>query len=188
MRHRHPFSTILTATLILLAACGGGSEQAAPDKAASSPSPSTPEPTNNSTAPEESSTAGLCSLISPEDVAAALGGKLPLGPPETLDAGCKYPVLFGVDGNALSFGKLSRGNYDAYKNYENQSSVDFEYLEALGQEAFVINNAQVCVLLNDNDALLVAAQVFAFQEELPITQEELRAGLIEIAGKVVVGL
>lgn len=184
MRYRYRFLTIPTATLILLAACGGGSEQAAPDQAASSPSPSTPEPTNHSTAPEESSTAGLCSLISPDAVSAALGGKLPLGPPEGSETGCKYPVLFGVDGNALSYGKLPRGNYDAYKGYEDQSSVDFEYLEGLGQEAFVINNAQVCVLLNEDEALIVAAQVFAMQEELPITQEELKQGLIEIANRV----
>lgn len=133
-------------------------------------------------------TAGYCSLISPEDVSGALGGKLPLGPPEATDSGCKYPVLFGVDGNALAYNKLSRPNYDAYKNYENQSSVDFEYIEGLGQEAFVINNAQVCVLLSDDESLLVGAQVLAFEEALPITQEELKAGLIEIARNVVAEL
>ena len=53
------------------------------------------------------------------------------------------------------------------------------------QEAFVVNNAQVCVLLSDDESLLVGAQVFAVQEALPITQEELKAGLVEIARKVV---
>ncbi len=182
MRTQYAF---LAAAIVLLAACGGGAEQAAPEQDNSSPSPSSPTQTAQSTEPQEPETGGYCSLMSPEDVSAALGDKLPLGPPEELDSGCKYPVLFGVDGNALSYSRLSRPNYDAYKNYENQSSVDFEYIEGLGQEAFVINNAQVCVLLNDDESLLLAAQVMAFQEALPITQEELKAGLIDIARKVV---
>jgi len=122
--------------------------------------------------------------MSATEVDAALGGKLPLGAPESFNGGCQYPVRFGVDGNTVSFSKLSRGNYDAYEGYEDQSSVDFEYIEGLGQEAFIINNAQVCVLLSEDEALLVAAQVMAFQEELPITQDELKAGVTEIASKV----
>ena len=161
--------------------CGGDAETtqdtATPETAESSQPTATPR--------EAVSEPTMCDLMSATEVDAALGGKLPLGPPESLDGGCKYPVNFGVDGNAVSFGRLSRGNYDAYKGYEDQSSVNFEYIEGLGQEAFVINNAQVCVLLSEEEALLVAAQVMAFQEELPITQEELKAGLIEIAGKVV---
>lgn len=178
----------LTATIILLAACGGGGEPAAPEQSAPSPSPGSPAQTAQSPEPEESTTDGYCSLISPEDVSAALGDKLPLGPPEETDSGCKYEVQFGVDGNALAFNKLSRANYDAFKNYENQSGVPFEYIEGLGQEAFVVNNAQVCVLLSEDESLLVGAQVLAFEEALPITQDELKAGLIEIAREVVLGL
>jgi hypothetical protein len=126
----------------------------------------------------------MCDLMSAAEVDAALGGKLPLGPAQSFNGGCQFPVSFGVDGNTVSFSKLSRGNYDAYKGYEDQSSVDFEYIEGLGQEAFAINNAQVCVLLSDAEALFVGAQVMAVQEALPITQEELKAGLIEIATKV----
>ena len=59
---------------------------------------------------------------------------------------------------------------------------------ASGREAFVVNNAQVCVLLAEDESLLVGAQVLAIQEELPITQEELKAGLIEIALQVVTEL
>ena len=178
----------LTATIILLAACGGGGEPAAPEQSASSPSPSSPPQTAQASGLEEPEAAGFCSLISPEDVSAALGGKLPLGPPEATDSGCKYPVQFGVDGNALAYNKLSRPNYDAFKNYENQSGVPFEYIEGLGQEAFVVNNAQVCVLLSEDESLLVGAQVLAFQEALPITQEELKSGLIELARTVVTEL
>lgn len=164
--------------------CGGGAETstdtAAPETAESSRPTATPR--------EAESEPTMCDLMSATEVDAALGGKLPLGPPASLDGGCQFPVNFGVDGNAVSFSKLSRGNYDAYKGYEDQSSVDFEYIEGLGQEAFVINNAQVCVLLSDDDALFVGAQVMAIQEELPITQEELKAGLVKIANKVVAQL
>ena len=135
--------------------------------------------------PELSEDQGMCALIASADVAAALGGKLPLGPPEGTETGCKYPVLFGVDGNALALGKIPRGNYDAFKGYEDQSSVAFEYLEGLGQEAFVLNNAQVCVLMNETDAYLVGAQIMAVGEPLPISQEELKAGLIELTTQLV---
>ena len=120
-----------------------------------------------------------------EEIDAALNGKLPLGPPEGNETGCNYPVLFGVDGNALAFGKIPRGNYDAFKGYEEQSSVAFEYLEGLGQEAFVLNNAQVCVLMNETDAYLVGAQIMAMGEPLPVSQEELKVGLIELTTKLV---
>ena len=183
-----PQFVFLTAAIILLAACGGGSERSAPEQNTSSPTPSSPPQTARSPEPGAPETAGYCSLISPEDISGALGGKLPLGPPEATDSGCKYPVAFGVDGNALAYNKLSRANYDAFKNYENQSGVPFEYIEGLGQEAFVVNNAQVCVLLGEDETLLVGAQVLAFEEALPITQEELKAGLIEIAEEVVTGL
>jgi hypothetical protein len=181
-------NAFLSAVIILLAACGGGTDSSAPEQSASSPSTDSATRTAETPNTGPSDAAGFCALIAPEDVSAALGGKLPLGPPEELDSGCKYPALFGVDGNALAFNRLSRANYDAFKNYENQSGVPFEYIEDLGQEAFVVNNAQVCVLLNDDESLLVGAQVIAFQEELPITQEELKAGLVEIARKVVTEL
>ena len=44
------------------------------------------------------------------------------------------------------------------------------------------------MLLSEDEALLVAAQVLAVREELAITQEELKAGLIEIARTAVPGL
>jgi len=71
--------------------------------------------------------------------------------------------------------------YDANKNWEKQKSMKFEYLEGLGQQAFIINNAQLCVLVNETSAYMVRAQIITMGEELPVTQEELKAGLIKIA-------
>lgn len=170
----------LSCGLIWWIGCGGGTE-----KAAETAVTETAETLRPPAAPREAeSEPTMCDLMSAAEVDSAVAGKLPLGSPVGTETGCSYPVLFGVDGNALSFGTISRGNYDAYKGYEDQSSVDFDYIEGLGQEAFAINNAQVCVLLSDDSALFVGAQVMAIQEELPITQEELKAGLIEIATQV----
>jgi len=186
MHLSHPSRSIwlLLTIFLLLAACGGSEDQTTSkgSEQKSGPDTSGKAPVVAKSKPSES--AGVCALLSPEDVTAALGGKLPLAPPKTLRSGCEYPVQFGVDGNALSYNKTSRGNYDALKHYENQSSVEFEYIAGLGQEAFIVNGAQVCILLNDEEALTVAAQLISFGEKLPITKEELKAGLIEIATKV----
>ena len=160
--------------------CGGGTE-----KATETAVTETAETARPPVPPREAeSEPSMCDLMNAAEVDAALGGKLPLGPAQSFDGSCQFPVNFGVEGNTVSFSMLSRGNYDAYKGYEDQSSVDFEYIEGLGQEAFVLNNAQVCVLLSDTEALFVGAQVISVQEELPISQEELKAGLVEIATKV----
>ncbi len=182
MRIDYKITTVLGLSIGLIGSmgCGGGTEKSPEVAAPETAETSQPDSTPREAEPEPS----MCDLMSATEVDGALGGKLPLGPPEGTEMGCSYPVLFGVDGNTLSFGTIARGNYDAYKGYEDQSSVDFEYIEGLGLEAFAINNAQVCVLLDDNQALFVGAQVITVQEELPITQEELKAGLIEIAGTV----
>ena len=127
----------------------------------------------------------FCTHLSAEDIDAALGGKLELGAPEGTESDCKIPILFGIDGNALVFRQLARGNYDAFKAYEAQSSTPFEYLEGLGREAFVLNNSRVCVLLSEDDALLISAQIVAIAEPLPISSEDLKAGLIELSTELV---
>ena len=170
--------------VLLLVACNGSNDQTATDESASKPESKTATKAPVAAKSQPAKPASLCSLISSNDVASALGGNLPLGEPKSLKAGCEYPVQFGIDGNNVTYRKLSLGNYDSLKAYENQGGVTFENLAGLGQEAFILNDAQVCVLLNDSDAILVAAQVIAFGEELPISPEELKAGLIEIARKV----
>lgn len=189
--YKHNFSSrtwLLLAAVLLIAACGGSDDQTTVNESASGPEPETTVKAPVIAKTQSSKSGDWCALIPAEEVAAALGGNLPLGTPRSIKAGCEYPVKFGIDGNNFTYRKLSLGKYDAYKAYEDQSSIAFEYLEGLGQEAFILNDAQVCVLLNDHDAILVTAQVIAFGEELPISQEKLRAGLIEIAGKVITKL
>jgi hypothetical protein len=184
IRNSSNSTRLLLAVVLLLGACSEDKNQAATQEIASKSELATSSKSPVSTKLKPAEPVSWCSFISPKDVAAALSGKLPLGAPKSLKTGCEYPVQFGIDGNNLTYRKLSRGNYDVHKGYENQSSVKFEYLEGVGQEAYILNNAQVSVLLNDNDAILVAAQVIAFGEELPINEEELKAGLITIARTV----
>ena len=184
---KHNFSSSIWITLIavlLLGACSESNEQTVSDESATKSESKTATKAPVAAKSQPAKPASLCSLISPEEIDAALGGNLPLGAPKSLKAGCEYPVQFGIDGNNVTYRKLSLGNYDALKAYENQKGMAFENLEGLGQEAFILNDAQVCVLLTDSDAILVAAQVIAFGEELPISPEALKAGLIEIARKV----
>lgn len=180
------FALLLPIAIVGWLACGGGKETAAPTDgdepaAQQSATPQAQPMTQTDAEPGET----FCAHLSTEDIDAALGGKLELGPPEGTETGCNVPILFGVDGNTLVFGQIPRGNYDAFKGYEDQSGVAFEYLEGLGQEAFVLNNAQVCVLMNETDAYLVGAQIMAVGEPLPISQEELKTGLIDLTAKLV---
>ncbi len=184
MKGSSNITRLLLAAVLLLGACSEDKNQATTQEKSSKSELATSGKSPVSTKPKPAEPVSWCSFISPKDVAAALSEKLPLGTPKSLKTGCEYSIHFGIDGNNLTYRKISRGNYDAYKAYEKQSSVNFEYLEGMGQEAFILNNAQVCVLLNDSDAILVAAQVIAFGEELPINQEELKTGLITIARKV----
>jgi len=160
------------------AAAPTGEDQPSPQQSAV---PQAAATSQDETAPGET----FCAHLSAEDIDAALGGTLDLGAPEGTETSCKVPILFGVDGNALAFGQIPRGNYDAFKGYEGQSGVPFEYLEGLGQEAFVLNNAQVCVLINETDAVMVGAQIMAVGEPLPISPEEMKAGLVDLTTKLV---
>jgi hypothetical protein len=184
MKNSSNSTRLLLVLVLLLGACSEDKNQAKTQEIASKSelAASGKPPASKKLKPAEP--VSWCSFITPKDVAAALGEKLTLGPPKSLKDGCEYPVQFGVDGNNLTYRKLSRGNYDVQKGYESQSSVKFEYLEGVGREAYILNNAQVSVLLNDNDAILVAAMVIAFGEELPINEEELKTGLIIVAKKV----
>jgi len=186
MHVRHPSRTIwLLLTISLsLGACGGGEDQTTSEGSEQNSGMNSSGKAAIVAKSKPSEPAGMCSLVSAADVTAALGGKLPLAPPKTLRSGCEYPVQFGIDGNALTYKKVARGHYDNLRHYENEKGAEFEFIAGLGQEAFIVNGAQVCVLLNDNEALFVSAMVMAFGEELPITKEELKAGLIEIATKV----
>ncbi len=189
-RARILLALLLPIAAVVWVACGGGNEAGAPsegDQPAPQQSavPRAQQPMEQTqTEPEKN----FCAHLSSDDIHAAFGGMMELGTPEGTETGCNVPIHFGVDGNALAYGQISRGNYDAFRGYEDQRNVAFEYLEGLGQEAFVLNNAQVCVLMNESDAYLVGAQIMAVAEPLPISQEELKVGLIDLTAKLVSNL
>ena len=130
-------------------------------------------------------TTPFCDLLSGEEVQTILGTEIPLGPAEENRSGCKYPIKFGAPGNAFAYNELSTGNYNAYKGYEKQSSVEFEYVEGLGIEAFVLNNSQVCVLLSETEALSVGVMMLSVQEPLPVAPEVIKERLITITRHLV---
>ncbi len=182
---RHLLTLLLVTAVFGSMACGGGETEAP----AGETEPAIQQSRTPEAGPVEQANVApgenFCNHLSMEDISSALGGKLELGASEGTETGCRIPVLFGVEGNALAYGQIPRGNYDAFKGYEDQSGVAFEYLEGLGQEAFVLNNAQVCVLMSETDAYLVGAQIMAVAEPLPISPEEMKAGLISLTTKLV---
>jgi len=179
-RYSSTITCVLFTTMLLLGACSKAEDHDVLDEATIIPE----SHNSSSSSSTKSEKISICSFISAADVDAALGGKLALGPSKEIRNGCSFPVQFGFDGNFLSYSRLSRGHYDANKNWEKQKGIKFEYINGLGQQAFILNDGQVCVLVNETDAFIVRAQIVSMGEELPFTQEELGAGLIEIARKV----
>ena len=175
-----PLAALLLVATLALGACGDAEQRMTSKIATVKPEP-TKAMSKSRSKPEK---VDMCTFISAQKVNAYLGGKLPLGAPKTKRDGCSYPVKFGVNGNSLSYTTLSRGMYDANKNWEKNKNIKFEYIEGLGQQAFIINNAQLCVLVSDTNAYIVRAQIIAMGEELPISQEELKAGLVKIATNI----
>lgn len=184
---RLSIALLLSIAVLGSLACGGGGEEAGAPNGGDQPALQEAASNNAAPATQDDAEPGetFCAHLSTDDINEALGGQLELGTQEGTETGCKVPILFGIDGNALAFGQIPRGNYDAFKGYEDQSSVAFEYLEGLGQEAFVLNNAQVCVLLNETAAITVGAQIVAITEPLPISPEEMKAGLIELTTQLI---
>ena len=183
---------ILTLSAALaLAACGNSeppppatvSSPAAAPAAAASPAkqPETPPP-----AKEEDG--GICNLLTADEIVVAFGGKLEFGPPDLHGKGnspnqtCERLIKAGIDGNHLQFGTTNEGMYLEYKKYEQMSSVKFEYLEGLGVEAFILNDAQIAIRVGDGRFVKTAVQLITFGEESPIDNAAVRAGVIELGG------
>jgi hypothetical protein len=61
-------------------------------------------------------------------------------------------------------------------------SVKFEYLDGLGAEAFIVNEAQLGIRVGDGRFLKASVQLIAIGEALPIENEAVREGLIELGG------
>ena len=180
---------------LTLAACGNSEPSPPPAAATPAPAATTGQSTANKpeAKPETTQTdTGICDLLTQAEIVAAFGGQLEFGPPDLYGRGdspyqtCQRIIKAGIDGNHLQFGTTTEGTYLEYKKYEQMSSVKFEYLEGLGAEAFILNEAQLGIRVGDGRFLKASLQLISFGEALPIENEAVREGLIELGGLLLV--
>jgi hypothetical protein len=194
---RHTIRTAaLAATIALLSAaaasCGGDSSDdtdgAAPATDAPASGGSGSDNTSSSSGGETSDKGRICDLIASVDLSAAFGGAIQFGETRgsTMVDSCTVPVV-GAEGEGLIVQITIAENYEAKALYEDQG-LPFERLDGLGQEAFIVNDADLNVLLNDTESLMVGLSAIYVGETAPPAADVVRAGLIDITTTLVEGL
>jgi hypothetical protein len=196
---RHPIRTAaLAATIALLSAaaasCGGDSSDdtdgaaAVTDAPASGGSDSGSDTTSSSSGGEASDKGRICELVGSVDLSAAFGGAIQFGEPSGSVGRdvCTVPVV-GAEGEGLIVQITIAENYEAKALYEDQG-LPFERLDGLGQEAFIVNDADLNVLLNDTESLSVGLSAIYVGETAPPAADVVKAGLIDITTSLVEGL
>lgn len=168
-------SPILLALLVTVA-CGGGGD--APENPPADESPAAPQP-------KTEAKATLCDLIPKEAVGPAFGGKLKVTGLNTADdSNCLYDLGLAteeaLEGAQLIVQTVQPALYEAEKE-QWQGKDNYEALAGLGRDAHVLNQAQVNVLVDDDTAIRVGLLLITMGEEPPLTKEEARAGVIELA-------
>ncbi|GAB2495125.1 hypothetical protein [Arenimonas alkanexedens] len=169
-------------TLLSLAACSPGpASDAATDEAEyANASESMPEAEASVAPPAAPVDQGDCDLLTSEEVSAAFGGKLTVARASGRGGrggSCTYS-LAEVSESELIIQVGNEASYLARRDgYADQSSVSMEPL-ALGKEAFAVNGGAQIIALNDKgQSLSVGLVLFVFNQPLPMTKEELEAGV-----------
>ena len=135
--------------------------------------------------PRTEKKATLCDHIPQEAVASAFGGQLVVTSISSADEiNCLYNLGLSPDepleAAQLIVHKVPPAMYDTEK--ENwQGKDNYEDLPGVGREAHVLNKAQVNVLVDDETALRVGLMLITMGTEPPVSQEEARAGVVELA-------
>ena len=181
------FSRLIPLVLagLALAACGGDDSSSASDV-----------PTANSATTSQSSSSvsraaepeGHCALISPAEIEALIPIELNLGEPKVVGKpenpfhACEVQLGIGEVGQ-LTFGTTTEAVYNEYAKYLDRSSASARRIEGLGEEAFLLNEAQLLVRRGDGQYLNVALMLITMTE-LPLTQEQLSEAVIEIGTRM----
>lgn len=118
------------------------------------------------------------------DLSAAFGGALQFGEVREYPSGegCSATVD-GAEGEGLLVQRTIAGNYEAKAAYEDQG-LPFARLDGLGQEAFIVNEADLNVLIDADTALSVGISAFFFGDTEPPDAPTLEAGLVAVARAV----
>ena len=175
---------------LLTASCGGNDETATIEQEPAATEEQAAEGQENAEAANEESSsadpaaAGLCATVTSVDLTAAFDDMLTFGEAQGTGARafCTVPVD-GAEGEGLLVQVSTEDSYQARRDLE-QQDVPFEEIDDLGAEAFIINEANLNVLLADGTAVQVAIQAFFVQNEPP-PPEVVQDGLVTVAEAVV---
>jgi len=170
--------------VFLLSACG--SDDASTPATASDPAPGSASDRgqNKPRASAASDLKGHCALISPEEIEAIFPIPLNLGQPKVVGRAdnpmhaCEVQLGVGEIGR-LTFGTTSEGAYNEYARYLQQSSTPSRMIEGLGEEAFLLNNAQLLVRRGDERFLNISMMPLTMGEP-PMSQEQGAEAVMQI--------
>jgi hypothetical protein len=95
---------------------------------------------------------------------------------------CIVPIV-GAEGEGLIVKVATAENYAQLALYEDQG-VPFRQIDGLGEEAFILNDADLNVLLADGTAVQVAVQAF-FVSGSPPDPSTIEPGLVAVAEAVI---
>lgn len=195
--------TLLLGTVVVLAlGCGGADEPTddATDRTASAggtddadaaadadvEQPGDDDASEEDDGATDGSEGGWCALLPTDDIEGLFDGQLELEEPRSAaSGGCSWPVV-GAEGEGLMAVATTPGTFEALAGYEDQSGVETERLD-LGEEALLLNGADLVVRRDGGGELRVALQAFFFSEELggegavAPDPEVTRQGLIDLA-------
>lgn len=179
MNLRLPFAAFALATL---GACSGSP---APDEAAATgPAPIAAAPAPAATEAPKPEPQGDCDLLTAGEISAAFGGKLTVR--RTSGYGhrggsCTYSLAEVPDSQII----LQAGDAAAHEakreTYAGYRGVKMLPI-ALGKEAFLVNGAQVIALRGDGQSLSLGLTLIVFDAPVPLSEEEIRAGVESLAG------
>ncbi|MEZ5116150.1 MAG: hypothetical protein R2737_07770 [Candidatus Nanopelagicales bacterium] len=172
----------LVTTALLLAACGGGSDPAGGNAADGGGAAAAAQDAGST---GDGGADAVCAAVESVDLSAAFGGTLTFGAPQDVTGtgrGCVAAVE-GSEGEGL-IATVTTGDYYREKAKYEKQDVPFEWIDGLGEEAFLVNEADLNVLLADDSAVNVAISAF-FTSGSPPDPAVLRAGLVTVADAVV---
>jgi hypothetical protein len=125
---------------------------------------------------------GYCALIESAEIEALFPMELQLGEPKVVGRAdnpmhaCEVQLGIGEVGQ-LTFGTTSEGRYNEYAKYLQQSSTPSRMIEGLGEEAFLLNNAQLLVRREDGQFLNVSVMLITMSGP-PLSQEEMAESVV----------
>ena len=169
--------------------CGGdddssGGDDQTPEASTAGSTPSEASDTESDDGSDEVGAEGLCVAVTSVDLTAAFDGELEFGEASDVTGRelCLVPIV-GAEGEGLVASVTIAENYELKAGYEDQG-LPFEQIDGLGEEAFIVNDADLNVLLADGEALAIGLSA-VWLSGSPPDPAVIEAGLVEIAEAII---